>query len=270
VGKRGEVVTLVSLAVRDGEQLLIEESPVRPTTAYSQFFLDQMPDCDGLDVLDFGCGSGVLACAAALGGARSVVACDIHPHGLAMTASNAKRNGLDHITTEVVRRRWTPPLWLEASIDLMICNPASLPVAADQKAYWSGGVDGMRMISAMIRVADKVLRNDGRLVYIQTSLAPTQRCFSLLERYGFAGAVTAVARVPFRPFYEPLLPHFLELRSRGRAAFEGSTVRDGFEFLYLVAASRHPTRSPEDHNDDRTTPTPGSSDLHRWDYRDGP
>jgi hypothetical protein len=92
----------------------------------------------------------------------------------------------------------------------------------------------------MVRVASKVLCGDGRLVYIQTSLLRASQCFSLLERHGFAGAVTAVGRIPFRSFYEPLMPHFLELRSKGRAAFDGSSVSDGHEFLYLVSASRHP------------------------------
>lgn len=238
--RRADEESLVSCISRHGGEFVVEESARHPVTAYSRFFLDEMPDCQGIDVLDFGCGSGVLACAAALGAARSVVACDVHPHALAVTAANAVRNGLDQITTYLVGRRWLPPASLESAFDLMVCNPASLPVAADQRAYWSGGVDGTRMLSAMVRVASAVLRSDGQLVYIQTSLLRARQCFSLLERHGFSGAVTAVRRVPFRSFYEPLLPHFLELRSKGRAAFEGSSVTDGHEFLYLVAASRYP------------------------------
>lgn len=49
----------------------------------------------GRKVLDFGAGSGVVACAAALAGAREVVACDIDPASLAATAANAALNGVD-------------------------------------------------------------------------------------------------------------------------------------------------------------------------------
>lgn len=46
-------------------------------------------------VLDFGCGSGVVAIAAALAGAAEVVACDIDPDALAATRSNAALNNVE-------------------------------------------------------------------------------------------------------------------------------------------------------------------------------
>jgi predicted nicotinamide N-methyase len=49
----------------------------------------------GRKVLDFGAGSGVVACAAALAGARDVVACDIDPVSLTASAANARLNGVD-------------------------------------------------------------------------------------------------------------------------------------------------------------------------------
>ncbi len=45
-------------------------------------------------VLDFGAGSGVVACAAALAGAKEVVACDIDPASLEACAANAMLNGV--------------------------------------------------------------------------------------------------------------------------------------------------------------------------------
>lgn len=48
----------------------------------------------GKRVLDFGCGSGVVAIAAALAGAREVVACDIDPLALAASRVNAVLNGV--------------------------------------------------------------------------------------------------------------------------------------------------------------------------------
>lgn len=50
-------------------------------------------DLEDRDVIDFGCGSGVLALAALALGARRVVAVDHDPQALAATADNAERNG---------------------------------------------------------------------------------------------------------------------------------------------------------------------------------
>lgn len=51
-------------------------------------------------VLDFGCGSGVAAIAAALAGASEVIACDIDELALDATALNAKQNGVDLVLCE--------------------------------------------------------------------------------------------------------------------------------------------------------------------------
>jgi predicted nicotinamide N-methyase len=49
----------------------------------------------GRRVLDFGCGSGVVAIAAALAGASEVIACDHDPLALQATQANAALNGVD-------------------------------------------------------------------------------------------------------------------------------------------------------------------------------
>lgn len=63
----------------------------------AQFILDQPQWVHNKRVLDFGCGSGVVAIAAALAGAKSVIACDIDPDALAATAINAAHNGCELI-----------------------------------------------------------------------------------------------------------------------------------------------------------------------------
>ncbi len=64
-----------------------------PTTALCLEWLDGAP-LEGCRVLDYGCGSGILAVAAALLGAREVAAVDIDPQALTATAENARRNGV--------------------------------------------------------------------------------------------------------------------------------------------------------------------------------
>ncbi|NIP72402.1 MAG: 50S ribosomal protein L11 methyltransferase [Gammaproteobacteria bacterium] len=64
-----------------------------PTTALCLEWLDAHPPA-GLEVIDYGCGSGVLAVAAALLGARGVRAVDNDPQALAATRANAAKNGV--------------------------------------------------------------------------------------------------------------------------------------------------------------------------------
>jgi ribosomal protein L11 methyltransferase len=68
-------------------------SGTHPTTALCLEWIDGL-DPRGWDVLDFGCGSGVLAIAAGLKGADRLVAVDHDPQALLATEDNAARNGL--------------------------------------------------------------------------------------------------------------------------------------------------------------------------------
>lgn len=54
---------------------------------------------DGKRVVDFGCGSGILAVAAALLGAQQVYAVDIDPQAIEATRRNADANGVDGVIT---------------------------------------------------------------------------------------------------------------------------------------------------------------------------
>ena len=64
-----------------------------PTTALCLEWLDGAA-LDGKRVLDYGCGSGVLAIAALKLGAREALALDIDPQALQATQDNAHRNGV--------------------------------------------------------------------------------------------------------------------------------------------------------------------------------
>lgn len=64
------------------------------TTALCLNWLDQI-DLKGKYVIDYGCGSGILAIAAALLGAERVIGVDTDPQALEATRENAKRNGVE-------------------------------------------------------------------------------------------------------------------------------------------------------------------------------
>ncbi len=71
-------------------------SGTHPTTALCLQWLDGL-DLRGKDVLDFGCGSGILALAALKLGAASAVGVDNDPQALIATHDNAERNGVGHL-----------------------------------------------------------------------------------------------------------------------------------------------------------------------------
>jgi len=94
-----------------------------PTTALCLKYLAQHPPRDK-SVLDFGCGSGILAIAAFQLGARSVRCTDIDPQALQATTQNAQRNQIDpqdlHITL--------PDAMDTAAVDYLIANILSGPL----------------------------------------------------------------------------------------------------------------------------------------------
>ena len=85
-------------AARDGVIVRLDPglafgSGTHPTTALCLEWLDSLV-LRGQDVLDFGCGSGILALAALKLGARSATGVDNDPQALVATADNAERNGV--------------------------------------------------------------------------------------------------------------------------------------------------------------------------------
>ena len=63
-----------------------------PTTALCLRWLDQQEQLNEQEIIDYGCGSGILAIAALLLGAHSAVGVDLDPQALEATLENARRN----------------------------------------------------------------------------------------------------------------------------------------------------------------------------------
>ncbi|WP_324731900.1 50S ribosomal protein L11 methyltransferase [Pseudomonas paeninsulae] len=96
-----------------------------PTTALCLEWLDSQ-DLSHCEVLDFGCGSGILAIAALLLGAPQAVGTDIDPQALEASRDNAGRNGIDPDRF---------PLYLPADLppqqaDVVVANILAGPLVA--------------------------------------------------------------------------------------------------------------------------------------------
>jgi len=92
------------------------------TTALCLEWLDAHPPL-GLRVIDYGCGSGILAIAAAKLGASHVQAVDIDPQALQSTRDNARRNDLAHKVDALF-----PSALAAGAADLVIANILANPL----------------------------------------------------------------------------------------------------------------------------------------------
>lgn len=122
--------------VRAGGAVVVELDPglafgtgTHPTTALCLEWLDGL-ELGGRTVLDFGCGSGILAIAALKLGARRAVAIDNDPQALTATRRNATANG-------VAERLETGREHAGASFDVVVANVLAQPLV--EHAAWLAG-----------------------------------------------------------------------------------------------------------------------------------
>ncbi len=129
-----------------------------PTTALCLEWLDAA-NVAGKRVIDYGCGSGILAIAAAKLGAAHVSAVDIDPQALIATRDNAERNGVAHLIT--------PQLVEGASLapaDILLANILAGPLESLAPTFASLVPAGGRL------VLSGILRNQAEAV--ATTYAP--------------------------------------------------------------------------------------------------
>lgn len=117
-------------AVPAGAELVITLDPgmafgtgTHPTTALCLQWLATTTVTERR-VLDYGCGSGILAIAAAKLGAREVVAIDIDPQACAVTRENAARNACPMLTVGL------PSELRQGQFDVLVANLLLTPVLA--------------------------------------------------------------------------------------------------------------------------------------------
>ncbi len=114
----------------------------------AQYLTEHADWVKGKRVLDFGCGSGVVAIAAALSGAAQVIACDIDPLALEATRINAELNGVELILSDDF-------FTIEGEIEIIIASD----VLYDRKNFpW---------LQRFVERADQVLLADSRVKNFQ-------------------------------------------------------------------------------------------------------
>lgn len=129
-------------------------------------------------VLDVGCGSGVLAVAAARFGSPYVAATDIAPAAVGITRANAARNGVEgrvDVSTEPLDR-------FEEPFDVVVANILA-PVLVDLAAHLVRltAASGVLIVSGLL---------DGATDHVEAALAPMQ----VVDRLTREGWVALVLR----------------------------------------------------------------------------
>jgi D-alanine-D-alanine ligase len=180
----------------------------------------------GEKVLDLGCGTGLLSIAAARLGAARVVATDLDPQALEVTAHNARVNGVGK-EIEVRAGSWYEALdaGKDGRFDVILATPPQTPGPFPFGPKY-GGEDGTAHLFGLIDGARGFLDpSRGRLWLLAISLANPS---GLRQRLGECFADVTLVKETDRFFtaeeYQSLdpglFPHFVALRDAGRAEFE--------------------------------------------------
>ncbi len=110
------------------------------TTALCLQWLDAHPPVD-CEVIDYGCGSGILAVASARLGARHVWAVDNDPQALIASRDNAERNGVAHLIDAVL-----PQALPLVQADVLIANILAGPLVELAPAFAERVRSGGRVV----------------------------------------------------------------------------------------------------------------------------
>lgn len=153
----------------------------------------------GADVLDLCTGSGVLAVASALAGARSVTAVDVSRRAVLTARLNGLLNGV-RIDT---RRGDLFAAVGDERFDVIVANPPYLPAVAEEprglQRATEAGSDGRRFIDELIDRAPDHLRPGGVLLIVHSSVNGVERSLERIEHGGMAPDLAARHRGPLGP-----------------------------------------------------------------------
>jgi methylase of polypeptide subunit release factors len=177
-------------------------------------------------VLDLGCGTGILAIAAARLGADRVVATDIDPNALGAAKINALTNGV------AGKIDFLAGAWFEAldslerdnKFDLIVATPPQTPGHYVFGPRY-GGSDGTKHLMRIAKSASAYLDPErGRLWLLAISLANVPGLMTALKKvFQTVSIVHETERTFTGPEYEfiakGLMRHLLKLRSSGISDF---------------------------------------------------
>lgn len=147
--------------------LRVSEHTFRPTTI-STLLADVLLVDPGDDVIDVGCGSGILSIIAAKLGAGRVVGVDTSPDVVEIGTENAARHGAAEVTT-FMRGDLFDPVPADFKADVIIGDVSGIADGVAAESGWfpgrvGGGPRGSELPVRMLRAAADRLKRGGRLL----------------------------------------------------------------------------------------------------------
>jgi len=202
----------------------------------------------GEEVLELGCGCGVLAMAAALAGADRVVATDLDPLALEATMANARQNGFEG-RIEARAGSWfqvLDPVGEKEGFHVILATPPQTPSPRPMGPKY-GGPDGLWHIKRIAASAPRFLKpKEGRLWLLAISLVNQEELFRLLDEHFEKVELAGSTLREFQPQeYESLDPglfSYIQDLARAGKAWVGKSDSGSLAFRNLFIRASLPRK----------------------------
>ena len=157
-----------------------------PALAESSVFLVDyllQQDVRDAEVIDAGCGTGILGIACALAGARRILAFDQSPLAIDNTKQNVQRLGLTKKFEFSVALDWEPRF---AQCDIVVCNPPFVDASPSTDWHRMFLDPHRQFLRAVLHNAWTSMASTGRLIVAcADEVLPSLEVFELIQKTGF-------------------------------------------------------------------------------------
>ncbi|MBI5228021.1 methyltransferase [Candidatus Micrarchaeota archaeon] len=156
------------------------------------------------DILEVGCGSGLVSLICAKNGKSKVLGVDINPDAPFCSSVNAKSNGVTNI--KFLKSDLFGSL-KGKKFDYILFNPPYLPTEEKEKLSgeinyaYDGGKDGRVVLDRFLKDFDKSLKPKGVLFLIQSSLNNLEKTKQMLKKKGFVVEIISEEKFFFEKLY---------------------------------------------------------------------
>jgi len=183
-----------------GDYVFVVDENVYEPAEDSFLFAENLAVEAGANVLDMGTGCGILGILAAEK-ARGVMAVDVNPCAVRCAKENATLNNVRG-KMAFVRGDLFTCFSEKAMFDLILFNAPYLPVDDGEAdswlgRAWTGGAKGRQVIDRFIAEVPNYLKQTGRVLLMQSTLADVDETLRRFTDYGMNAKVEAECDLPF-------------------------------------------------------------------------